>query len=82
MQAAQTTLRKMIEGTHQYLVPLYQRAYSWEKRQWQDLWDDLTELCQADAPGTHFLGSLVTMQTTSVLEGQPADWVDWCYPQR
>ena len=69
MQAAQTTLRKMIEGTHQYIVPLYQRAYSWEKRQWQDLWDDLTELCEIDAPSTHFLGSLVTMQTSSVPEG-------------
>jgi uncharacterized protein with ParB-like and HNH nuclease domain len=41
MQASETRLQKVIEGTIQYLVPLFQRPYSWEKHQWQVLWDDL-----------------------------------------
>ena len=71
MKASETSLQSVIEGAKQYIVPLYQRAYSWEKKQWQKLWDDLVELCEADGPRSHFLGSIVSMQTTSVPEGVP-----------
>ena len=71
MKASETTLQSVIEGSKQYIVPLYQRSYSWEEKEWQALWDDLVELCEPDGPRTHFLGSLVTMQTTSVPEGVP-----------
>ena len=71
MKASETTLQSVIEGSKQYIVPLYQRSYRWEKKHWQTLWDDLVELCESAGPRTHFLGSLVTMQTTSVPEGVP-----------
>jgi uncharacterized protein with ParB-like and HNH nuclease domain len=69
MQASETKLQKIIEGTQQYVVPLFQRSYSWKKAEWQALWDDLEELCQADNPRPHFMGSIVTMPTTSVPQG-------------
>ena len=69
MQASETKLQKIIEGTQQYVVPLFQRSYSWKKTEWQALWDDLEELCQADNPRPHFMGSIVTMLTTSVPQG-------------
>ena len=69
MQASETKLQKIIEGTQQYVVPLFQRSYSWKKTEWQALWDDLEELCQADNPRPHFMGSIVTMPTTSVPQG-------------
>ena len=69
MQASETKLQPIIEGTKQYVVPLFQRSYSWEKKEWDVLWNDLSELCEMDHPRTHFLGSLVTMPTTSVPEG-------------
>jgi uncharacterized protein with ParB-like and HNH nuclease domain len=69
MQASETKLQQIIEGTKQYLVPLFQRAYSWKKSEWQVLWDDLVELCTTDNPRPHFMGSIVTMPTTSVPEG-------------
>jgi len=69
MQASETKLQKIIEGTQQYVVPLFQRPYSWEKKEWQALWDDLLELCQVDNPRLHFMGSIVTMPTTSVPQG-------------
>jgi uncharacterized protein with ParB-like and HNH nuclease domain len=69
MQASETKLQQITEGTKQYVVPLFQRPYSWKKAQWEALWNDLVELCQADNPRPHFMGSIVTMPTTSVPEG-------------
>ncbi|MBD3561393.1 DUF262 domain-containing protein, partial [Planktothrix sp. FACHB-1355] len=69
MQASETKLQKIIEGTQQYVVPLFQRQYSWKKPEWQALWNDIVELCKADNPRPHFMGSIVTMPTTSVPEG-------------
>jgi hypothetical protein len=31
MQASETKLQQIIEGTKQYVVPLFQRPYSWKK---------------------------------------------------
>jgi uncharacterized protein with ParB-like and HNH nuclease domain len=69
MQASETKLQALIEGTKQYVVPLFQRAYSWDKKEWEMLWNDLIELYEMDDPRTHFIGSVVTMPTNSVPEG-------------
>jgi uncharacterized protein with ParB-like and HNH nuclease domain len=69
MKASETKLQQIIEGTKQYIVPLFQRAYSWEKKEWDVLWNDLYDLCEIENPRTHFIGSIVTMPTTSVPEG-------------
>lgn len=69
MQAGETKLQPMLEGTKQYLVPLFQRPYSWESKEWKIFWADLTELCEASDPRPHFMGSIVTMPTVSVPEG-------------
>lgn len=69
MQASETKLQPIIEGTKQYVVPLFQRSYSWDKKEWEVLWNDLSDLCKADKPRTHFIGSIVTMPTVSVPEG-------------
>ncbi len=69
MQASETKLQPIIEGTKQYVIPLFQRSYSWEKKEWEILWNDLCELSRAQEPRTHFIGSIVTMPTVSVPEG-------------
>ena len=40
-------------------------------KDWDDLWEDLVDLVESDAPRTHFFGSIVTMPTNSVPEGVP-----------
>ena len=50
-------------------MPLFQRPYSWERKEWQALWDGIVELCAEDHPRTHFLGSIVTMAVSSVPKG-------------
>lgn len=69
MQAKETKLQDLIEGTKQYVVPLFQRTYSWTNKEWEVLWNDLVELCETENPRTHFIGSIVNMPTVSVPEG-------------
>ncbi len=69
MQAKETKLQDIIEGTKQYVIPLFQRTYSWTPKEWEVLWKDLVELCEMENPRTHFIGSIVNMPTVSVPEG-------------
>jgi uncharacterized protein with ParB-like and HNH nuclease domain len=69
MKASETNLQPVIEGTKQYVVPLFQRAYSWDDKQWGTLWEDVTALTEEEQPRDHFIGSIVTMPTDSVPQG-------------
>lgn len=69
MQAKETKLQDIIEGTKQYVIPLFQRTYSWTQKEWDVLWNDLVELSEMENPRTHFIGSIVNMPTVSVPEG-------------
>lgn len=75
MKASETKFQPIIEGTLQYVVPLYQRKYSWGENEWRQLWSDLTDLTELiDADDKkdvrdHFIGSIVTMPIMSVPEG-------------
>src|SRR5581483_8590856 len=54
-------LGPLLEGSKQYVVPYFQRAYSWRRRQWMTLWDDILELYELASHGSHFLGSMVLL---------------------
>lgn len=69
MNASETKLQQIIEGEKQYVVPLFQRAYSWSDKEWKTLWEDIADLYEQDSPRAHFIGSIVTIPTTSVPEG-------------
>ncbi|WP_444962833.1 DUF262 domain-containing protein [Nocardiopsis sp. M1B1] len=67
MKANETTFQKLVEGSKQFQIPLYQRPYSWGKEELQRLWDDLTEQVATDLAAEesgrpaspHFMGSVV-----------------------
>ncbi|OMH36878.1 DUF4268 domain-containing protein [Tersicoccus sp. Bi-70] len=62
VRADHGTLEGILEGKKQYQVPLYQRVYSWRKKQLSQLWEDVAELARSrsDNPrASHFIGSLV-----------------------
>ncbi len=69
MHANETKIQSLIDSARQYVIPLFQRPYSWETRDWATLWQDLAELCEEEAPRNHFIGSVVTMPSKSVPEG-------------
>ncbi len=61
MQVQQIPIYQFLEGSGKsFLIPVYQRDYSWTKVNCQKLWDDLMELDKNTRPD-HFLGTLVTI---------------------
>ena len=50
MHAKETKLQEILEGTKQYVIPLFQRSYSWTSKEWGILWKDITELAELDNP--------------------------------
>lgn len=69
MQVSTTAFQPLYEGVKQYVVPLFQRSYSWTKREWDTLWNDLIDLYDSSSQRPHYMGSIVTMPTQSVPEG-------------
>jgi Protein of unknown function DUF262/Protein of unknown function (DUF1524) len=69
MEAAEAKIQKVLEGTKQFLVPHYQRPYSWTADQWKTLWRDVLELLEDPEAKPHFLGSIVTSPARTVPEG-------------
>lgn len=51
--------------SNRMVIPVYQRAYSWDEEQCQQLWDDIVSAGRR-GEGTHFTGSVVM-----VLDGTP-----------
>ncbi|MFP6218228.1 DUF262 domain-containing protein [Helicobacter pylori] len=43
----------------QFVIPIYQRVYSWEKEQCKQLWDDIIKTGGNDQMNGHFIGSIV-----------------------
>lgn len=69
MEAAEAKVQKVLQGDKQFLVPHFQRPYSWTEREWRVLWEDLLELVGEDDPKPHFLGSIVSAPARAVPEG-------------
>lgn len=60
---------------NEYQIPAYQRDYSWDTEQWEQLWNDLLIFRSADQE-EHFLGPLIvtptedTRDSYEVIDGQ------------
>lgn len=64
MNAFKSNIYKYLGGTCQYLIPLYQRTYSWEREQCARLWGDIVNLHKTQREG-HFVGSIVRIDEDS-----------------
>ena len=60
------------------MIPIYQRNYSWDEKQCQQLWDDVLRIGNNDAIPLHFIGSIVYVQGghSSVSVGAPLLVID------
>ncbi|GAA7491605.1 DUF262 and DUF1524 domain-containing protein [Helicobacter pylori] len=43
----------------QFVIPIYQRLYSWKKEQCKQLWDDIIKIGGDDKMNGHFIGSIL-----------------------
>ena len=58
-----TNLMELLSNGRVYRVPQYQRDYSWEEEQWDDLWNDILEL-RSRSHERHYTGALVVEAKT------------------
>ncbi len=61
MKAGEATLLEFFEQnqTNQFVIPIYQRLYSWGKEQCKQLWDDIIKTGGNDQIKGHFIGSIL-----------------------
>ena len=62
MKATEAKLLDFLKKSPQFIVPIYQRTYSWGERQCRQLWDDILRTGSDDAISAHFLGSIVYIE--------------------
>jgi len=68
------TFKKLMGNGTSYIVPKFQRDYSWSEEEWDDLWQDILELFKSKKNDFHYMGYLVLQSKDSenfdVIDGQ------------
>jgi uncharacterized protein with ParB-like and HNH nuclease domain/predicted transport protein len=62
MKATEARLLEFLKKSPQFIVPIYQRIYSWGERECRQLWDDIMRTGRNDAISAHFVGSIVYVE--------------------
>src|SRR3954470_20062027 len=79
MKATEAKLLDFLKKSPQFVIPIYQRTYSWGDRECRQLWEDVMRAGRDDGVSAHFVGSVVyvekglyqvSSQTLLVIDGQ------------
>lgn len=68
MDAGKGNIYAIMNGDKQFMIPVYQRFYSWELSQCETLWHDIVSL-EKDGKPSHFVGSIVNIIETAMPTG-------------
>ena len=69
MEATEPSVNTLFSSDKIYKIPLYQRHYIWNKRNWEHLWDDIqVKLKDKTSAKKHFTGAIVISQVDEVDE--------------
>lgn len=68
MDATKGNIYTILNGNKQFLIPVYQRYYSWETEQCSRLWKDIVDMQKKDKVG-HFVGSIVNIAEQAMPTG-------------
>ncbi|BDI33996.1 hypothetical protein CCAX7_60470 [Capsulimonas corticalis] len=64
MLAVQANLLTLLDGKKQFIIPIYQRTYSWSEKQCRQLWADIVRTAQDATIPAHFIGSVVYIKAS------------------
>ena len=76
MKAIDRKFTQFINGNHQFVIPIFQRDYSWTTEECEQLWNDIMRTSQNQSDTGHFIGSIVYVGTGAafnnllVIDGQ------------
>ena len=62
MKATEAKFLDFLKKSPQFVIPIYQRTYSWTERECRQLWDDIVRTGSNDAISAHFVGSIVYIE--------------------
>lgn len=62
MKASETKLLAFIKKSPQFVIPIYQRTYSWTEKECRELWYDILRTGSKDEITSHFFGSIVYIE--------------------
>lgn len=62
MKATEANLLEFIKKSPRFIIPIYQRTYSWTERECRQLWDDIIRAGSSPEIKAHFMGSVVYIQ--------------------
>ena len=63
MKAVETNVLKFLQGTKQFVIPIYQRNYDWNIKQCKQLWNDIERAASDPTIQWHFIGSIVYIES-------------------
>lgn len=59
MKAQDLQFTRLLEGSKQFIIPIFQRTYSWERSHCEQLWHDILRVGGNPELNSHFIGSAV-----------------------
>lgn len=62
MIAREAKLLEFLKKSPQFVIPIYQRTYSWGIKECLQLWDDILRTGRNDSVSAHFVGSIVYVE--------------------
>ncbi|MEI8372326.1 MAG: DUF262 domain-containing protein [Planctomycetota bacterium] len=62
MKATEAKLLDFLKKSPQFIIPIYQRTYSWTEKECKQLWDDILRTGRNDDISAHFVGSIVYIE--------------------
>lgn len=71
MKAAENQFLPFLDGKKQFVIPIYQRTYSWTHEQCEQLWNDIVQATSYARTEGHFIGSIVYVQQETLIAGIP-----------
>src|SRR5262245_39740433 len=69
MQAQDIRLTDLIDGQKQFIIPVFQRDYSWGTKNCLQLWSDIVRVGSDKAAKAHFVGSVVYIEAEETSAG-------------
>ncbi|PSN15953.1 hypothetical protein C7293_04905 [filamentous cyanobacterium CCT1] len=62
MKATESKLLAFLKKSPQFIIPIYQRTYSWTGKECLQLWEDILRAGRNDSISAHFIGSVVYIE--------------------
>ena len=87
MKAEDVQLVQLLDGAKQFIVPVFQRDYSWETKHCLQLWNDIMQAGATALVKAHFVGSIVYRSSARArrslpLNTGPVGSITWGQPHQ